>query len=133
LYFTHRLFRIDINLVKGESYEGELSEDAVVKIHGTIPVALVDLSNGDVVRDTEAVVAPITAHRNAFGSYSAIVVPQKLLAQVPLVEVIMKDVSYLVSSKFIFEAGVRHTVDVVIANNPDKVVINVGGGIDEWN
>lgn len=133
LHFTHRLSRIDVNLVKGEYYEGELPEDAVVKIHGTVPVALVDLKSGDIVKDPEAVSAPIIARNNASGSYSAIVVPQKLLSQIPLIEVIIKDVSYLVSSKFIFEAGVRHSVDVVLSDNPDKVVINVGGGIDEWN
>ena len=133
LHFTHRLSRIDVRLVKGEYYEGELPQDAVVKIHGTVPVALVDLKSGDIVRDPEAVAAPIIARNNASGSYSAIVVPQKLLSQIPLIEVIIKDVSYLVSSKFIFEAGVRHSVDVVLSNNPDKVVINVGGGIDEWN
>ena len=133
LHFTHRLSRIDVKLVKGEDYEGDLPEDAEVKIHGTVPVALVDLKSGDVVKDPEAVVASITAHRNASGDWSAIVVPQKLLSQVPLIEVIIKDVSYLVSSKFIFESGVRHTLDVVLSNNPDKVVINVGGGIDEWN
>ena len=133
LHFTHRLSRIDVNLVMGEYYEGELPEDAVVKIHGTVPVALVDLKSGDIVRDPEAVAAPIIARNNASGSYSAIVVPQKLLSQVPLIEVIIKDVSYLVSSKFIFEAGVRHSVDVVLSDNPDKVIINVGGGIEEWN
>lgn len=133
LQFTHRLSRIDINLVKGVDYEGELPEDAVVKIHGTVPVAIVDLTSGDVVKDPEAVVAPIIAHRNASGSYSAIMVPQKLLSQIPLVEVIMKDVSYLLSSKFIFDAGVRHTMNVMISTNPDKAIINIGGGIDEWN
>lgn len=133
LHFTHRLSRIDVNLVKGEYYEGELPQDAVVKIHGTVPVALVDLKSGDIVKDPEAVSAPIIARNTASGSYSAIVVPQKLLSQVPLIEVIINDVSYLVSSKFIFEAGVRHSVDVVLSDNPDKVVINVGGGIDEWN
>ena len=45
----------------------------------------------------------------------------------------MKDVSYLLSSKFIFESGKRHCVDVILSDNPDKVIISVGGGTDEWN
>ena len=133
LHFTHRLSKLEIRLVKGEDYEGELPEDAIVKIHGTVPAALVDLESGDVEKAPGSAAGTITAHCDAPGHYSAIIVPQKLLNQVPLVEVIVKDVSYLVSSKFVFESGKRHCVDVILSDNPDKVIINVGGGIDEWN
>lgn len=133
LHFTHRLSKLTIRLAKGVDYEGELPDDAIVNIHGTVPVALVDLESGDVEKSPDSPAGTITAHRDAPGYYSAIIVPQKILNQIPLVEVIVKDVSYLLSSKFIFESGKRHCVDVILSDNPDKVIISVGGGTDEWN
>lgn len=133
LKFTHRLSRLDIRLVKGDSYEGDLPQEAEVRIHNTVTTALVDFETGDVEKAQDVPASSITAHCNAPGSFSAIVVPQKILNQLPLVEVITKDVSYLVSAKFIFEAGMRHRVNVILSDNPDKVVINVGGGIEDWN
>ena len=64
---------------------------------------------------------------------TAIVVPQKILNQIPLVEVIVKDVSYLLSSKFIFGSGMRHSLDIVLSDNPNKVLISIGGGVIDWN
>ena len=64
---------------------------------------------------------------------TAIVVPQKILNQIPLVEVIVDDVSYLLSSKFIFGSGMRHSLDIVLSDNPDKVLISIGGGVIDWN
>ena len=133
LHFTHRLSRLDINLVKGPDYEGDLPSDAIVKVHGTVPVALVNLESGDVEKDPESPVGTLIACCNAPGSYSAIVVPQKILNQIPLVEVIVKDVSYLLSSKFIFGSGMRHSLDIVLSDNPDKVLISIGGGVIDWN
>lgn len=133
LQFSHRLSRLDIRLAKGEDYEGELPREAIVKVHGTVPVALADLESGDVVKDPDSATASIIAHCNAPGDYSAIIVPQKILTQIPLIEVIAKDVSYLVSSKFIFQGGMRHSVNIILSDNPDKVIINIGGGIDDWN
>lgn len=133
LKFTHRLSRLDIRLVKGEYYEGDLPQEAEVRIHNTVTTALMDFETGDVEKAQDVPASSITAHCNAPGSFSAIVVPQKILNQLPLIEVITKDVSYLVSAKFIFESGMRHKVDVILSDNPDKVVINVGGGIEDWN
>ena len=133
LHFTHRLSRLDINLVKGPDYEGDLPSDAIVKVHGTVPVALVNLESGDVEKDPESPVGTVIACCNAPGSYSAIVVPQKILNQIPLVEVIVKDVSYLLSSKFSFGSGMRHSLDIVLSDNPDKVLISIGGGVIDWN
>lgn len=133
LHFTHRLSRLDINLVKGPDYEGDLPSDAVVKVHGTVPVALVDLESGDVEKDPASPVGTIIACCTGPASYSAVVVPQKIMNQIPLVEVIVNDVSYLLSSRFIFGSGMRHTVDIILSDSPDKVLINIGGEIIDWN
>ena len=133
LNFRHKLSRLDINLVKGEDYEGELPKTAEVRIMNTVTTASMDLERGEIEKNPYGKEGTIKAHPNGVGSYSAIVVPQMLLNQVPLVEILVNDVSYIVSSKFIFESGVRHTMNVTLSSDPNKVVINIGGGISAWN
>lgn len=51
----------------------------------------------------------------------------------PLVEIIFKDVSYMIDSKFQFKSGVHHTLNITRNNNPDKVKIEIGGEIEsDW-
>ncbi len=133
LNFKHKLSRLDINLVKGEDYEGEIPADAEVRIMSTLPSALLNLETGDVEKDIYSTEKTITAHQNGTGKYSAIIVPQMLLNNVPLLEVIVGDVSYLLSCRFQFESGIRHTLNVTLTSDPDKAVINIGGGIQDWN
>ena len=59
-------------------------------------------------------------------------VPQRLTNQVPLVEVVMKGVSYMVESKFVFKPGIQHTLSVTISKNPEQVKIEIGGEIEDW-
>ena len=58
--------------------------------------------------------------------------PQRLDNRMPLVEVIMKGVSYVYESKFQFKPGVEHLVNMVISDNPDQVKIEIGGEIQDW-
>ncbi|MDO5527468.1 MAG: hypothetical protein Q4F85_15450 [Prevotella sp.] len=58
--------------------------------------------------------------------------PQRLDNRVPFVEVIMKGVSYLFESKFLFKSGVNHLVNLVIDDNPENVKIDIGGEIENW-
>ena len=51
----------------------------------------------------------------------------------PLVEVIANNVSYLYEAKFIFKPGVQHNITLVISNNPEKIKIEIGGEIKNWN
>lgn len=133
LTFRHKLSRLEIRLVKGEDYEGELPENATIKIHNTVPDAILDMVSGDIVKDPFGKVCSITAKKNSADSYSAIIVPQKLMTQVPLIEILTGEVSYLVSTKFIFSEGVCHTINITLSQDPDRVVINIGGGIEGWN
>ena len=133
LNFRHKLSRLDINLVKGEDYEGDLPATAEVRIMNTVTSAVMDMERGEIEKNPYGKTSTIIANQWAAGKFSAIIVPQKLMNQVPLVEVIVKGVSYLVNSKFIFESGVRHTLNITLSSDPDKVVINIGGGIEGWN
>lgn len=133
LVFSHKMSRLDINLIKGEDYEGSIPSDAVVYVHSTVTDAEIDLATGDVVKKSHANGTTIKAMKRSTGKYSAIVVPQRLSNRVPLVEVVCGGVSYLFESTFIFKSGTRHTVNLTLNNNPDKVKIEIGGEIQgDW-
>lgn len=133
LNFKHKLSRLDINLVKGDDYEGDLPATAEIRIMNTVTSASIDLERGEIEKNPYGTTGTIITRQWEPGRYSAIIVPQKILNQVPLVEILVNNVSYLVSTKFIFESGVRHTLNITLTSNPDKVIINIGGGINNWN
>lgn len=132
LQFHHRMSRIMIKLVKGEDYEGELPADAEVYIHNTVPEATIDLSAGVVTRNPYATTRSLRAKSLGSHKYTAIIVPQRLDNRQPLVEVIMKGVSYLYESKFLFRPGIQHSVQLAISKNPEQVKIEIGGEVENW-
>ena len=132
LTFRHLMSRLTIRLVKGEDFEGDMPTDAVILIHNTVPTASVDLSAGIVTRKTKGIKRTIKARQESNFQFGAIIVPQRLDNRVPVVEVVMKGVSYLFESKFLFKPGVNHLVNLVITNNPDQVKIEVGGEVENW-
>lgn len=73
-----------------------------------------------------------TAHQDDNYVFSAILVPQRVENRQPLVEVVMKGVSYMYESKFVFKPGVEHLVNLIITNNPDNVKIEIGGEVENW-
>lgn len=133
LQFAHRMSRMLIRLVEGEDYEGELPADAEVYIHNTVPEATIDLSVGVVTRNDYGTRQSIRAQSLGNHTYAAIIVPQRLDNRQPLVEVIMKGVSYLYESKFVFKAGIQHSVQLVITKNPEQVKIEIGGELENWD
>lgn len=133
LQFSHRMSRMLIRLVKSEDYEGDLPEDAEVYIHNTVPQATIDLSAGVVTRDSHGTRQSIQAQNLGSHKYAAIIVPQRLDNRQPLVEVIMKGVSYLYESKFVFKPGIQHTVQLVISKNPEQIKIEIGGELEDWD
>lgn len=133
LLFKHKLSKFTVKLTKGADYEGELPATATVFIHSTVPDCLIDLSTGDVVKDPYAPAKTITAKQLDAGEYTAIIVPQMLTNKKPLIEIVFKDVSYMVESKFQFKAGTHHVLNITVNNNPDKVKIEIGGEIEnDW-
>ena len=132
LNFKHIMSKLTIRLVKGEDFEGDIPTDAEIFIHNTVPTATFDISAGIVTRDVKGKKTTIKARQESDFQFGAIIVPQRLDNRVPLVEVIMKGVSYLFESKFLFKPGVDHLVNLVITDNPEQVKIEVGGEIENW-
>ena len=132
LSFRHIMSKLTIRLVKGEDFEGDMPTDAEIYIHNTVPTATLDISAGIVTRDVKGKKTTIKAHQESDFQFGAIIVPQRLDNRVPLVEVVMKGVSYLFESKFLFKPGVDHLVNLVITDNPEQVKIEVGGEVENW-
>lgn len=132
LTFKHIMSKLKIRLIKGEDFEGDMPTTATVYIHNTVPTATVDLQAGVATRYVKGTRQTITAHHDGDTSYSAIIVPQRIDNRQPLIEVVMKGVSYLFESKFQFKPGTEHLVNLIISDNPDKVKIDIGGEIQDW-
>ena len=133
LKFSHCMSRVAIQLTKGADYDGDLPDDATVYIHNTVPESTIDLNVGIPTKYPYGTEATITAHSEGNHLYAAIVVPQRLDRTRPLFEVVMKGVSYLVESSFVFRKGVCHTITLVISKNPSQIKIEIGGEIENWN
>lgn len=132
LAFAHKMSRINIVFTKGDDYTGDLPENADVYIHNTNPNAIIDLNSGDIICNSRLSTKTIKARYIANASYEAIVVPQRLSNRVPLIEVVVNNISYLVESKFIFKSGMNHIYKVILSDNPEKVEIEIGGSIQNW-
>ena len=133
LTFAHRMSKLNVRLVRGEDYDGELPEEAEVYVHNTVPSATIDLSAGFVTKNPYGTTETIRAMKTGAYQYSAIMVPQRIDNSKPLVEVVMKGVAYLVESRFVFKPGIQHTITVVISKNPEQVKIEIGGEIEDWD
>ncbi len=133
LLFKHKMSKFTVNILKGADFEGDIPSDLTIYLHSTVTDCLIDLSTGDVVKDPYAPAKTITTRKVDDDSYTAIVVPQMLTNKKPLVEIIFKDVSYMIERKFQFKTGMHHILNVTLNNNPDKVKIEVGGEIEGWN
>lgn len=132
LTFKHIMSKLKIRLIKGEDFEGDMPTTATMYIHNTVPTATVDLQAGVATRYVKGTRQTITAHQDGDTSYSAIIVPQRIDNRQPLIEVVMNGVSYLFESKFQFKPGTEHLVNLIISDNPDKVKIDIGGEIQDW-
>lgn len=130
LLFHHKMSKFTVNLIKGEDFEGEIPAEMAIYVHNTVTDCLIDLATGDVIKDPHAAAKTITSKRVDEDTYTAIIVPQMLTNKVPLLEIIFKDVSYMIESKFQFKTGMHHVLNVTLNNNPDKVKIEVGGEIE---
>lgn len=132
LTFKHIMSKLKIRLIKGEDFEGDMPTDAKVYVHGTVPTATIDLQAGVATRYVKGTRQTIIAHQDGDTSFSAIIVPQRIDNRQPFIEVVMRGVSYLYESKFLFKPGTEHLVNLVISENPDQVSIKIGSEIQNW-
>lgn len=133
MQFSHKMSNVVVNLVKGETFEGEIPSTAEVYLYSTTTAALVDLSTGDVAKDSYAGEGTIKCRKLNDTKFTAIVVPQSITSRRPLVEVIVDNVSYLMEGKISYRQGYRHTITVTLDKNPEQIKIDIGGKVEDWN
>lgn len=133
MQFAHKLSCVNVQLIKGESYEGEIPANTQVYLYSTTPDAFISLSTGDAAKDSYGSAASIRCYQVSNTLYKAVVVPQNLTTTRPLVEVVIGNVSYLMEGKISYKPGMRHTLSVTLEQNPGKIKINTGGAIVNWN
>lgn len=133
MQFAHKMSCIVVKLEKGENFEGSIPGDAEVYIYSTVAKASINLSTGDVAKDSYAGTSTIRCLKKSDTEYTAVVVPQNITSRRPLAEIIVGGVSYLMEGKISLKPGMRHTLTVTLDKNPEKVKIDVGGEIGDWN
>ena len=132
LVFQHKLSKITLNLVKGDTYEGDYPSDATFYIHGTVPDATVDLTTGSVTNNLYGRAQTITCHKVSESQYEAIIIPQRIATRAPLFEMISHGISYLVEGTFNFKPGINYTFDVTLNASTESIRIDIGGEIEDW-
>ena len=133
LSYKHIMSKLLIKLVKGPEYSGDYPDFSELYIHNVVPTAIVDLTNGSVVKDMYGEETTIKAKRVDNGTFEAIIVPQRIESSKPLVELISYGVSYLMESSFYFRNGKVHMLELTINGNPDQISVEIGGEIKDWN
>ena len=133
LTFSHIMSKLKIRLVKGEDYEGEMPKNAKVYIHSTLTSASIDLAAGIATPDSRKPRQIIKAHKDDDYIYSAIIVPQRIDGQLPLVEVVMNGISYLYEGRFVFKQGTQHYINLVISTTPEHNTIAINGSSKKWD
>lgn len=133
MQFSHKMSNVIVELVRGETFEGEIPTTAEVYLYSTTTASLIDLSTGDVTKDSYAGEGTIKCRKLSNTKFTAIVVPQSITSRRPLVEVIVDNVSYLMEGKISYRPGMRHTITVTLDKNPEQIKIDIGGKVEGWN
>ena len=132
LNFRHCMSKLTVRLVKGPDYDGDELPEAEVYVHNTVTEATVDLAVGIVTPAKFGKLHTVKAKAAGKDEYTAVLVPQRIANRVPLIEVLMKGVSYLVETNFRFKQGIHHTFTLIISKNPEQVKIEIGGELENW-
>ncbi len=135
LAFHHMMSKLVVNIVRGESYEGELPEDIVAHIYNTATTARVNWRTGSLEKYLYSENKTIKMKQVDGDSFEAIVVPQFIERSTPLVEITMEGIAYLLEYDMSFRPGEQHTITVTLNTSPDqeKIEINIDGEVGDWN
>ena len=135
LQFNHMMTRVVVDIVRGESFEGELPEDIDVHIYNTATSAIVDWRIGSLQAYTQGAHKTIKMRQLDGDTFDAIVVPQFIQRSTPLIEITMEGIAYLLETSISFRPGKQHTITVKLNTSPDqeKIEISIDGKIDDWD
>lgn len=134
LDFRHVLAKCSVNIVKGDNFEGDVPDDIVVHIYNTVVDYYLDLNKGTAGQCPAGSRKTITMHKKDNLHFDAIVVPQNIETNTPLIEVMSGGISYLLHYSMSFKPRYNHTINVILNTSPDqeKIEISIDPDLDEW-
>ncbi len=132
MQFAHKMSNVMVELVPGENFEGTVPGNTKVYLYSIVTSAVIDLSSGDVAKDSYAGESTVQCFKVDNDTFKAIVVPQSITSKRPLVEVVIDNVSYLMEGKISYRQGYRHTITVTLDTDPENIKINIGGQLENW-
>ncbi len=133
MQFRHLMSKITIRIVKGSQYEGDLPENMELYLHNMLSTASIDLTEGVVTGEAKAARTTVKSRRVDATTFSAVVIPQRLETNAPLIEVITGETSLLYEGKILFKSGVHYIYNFIISRNPEQSRIYVSGEQNDWN
>lgn len=134
LKFHHLMSRCVVRLEEGPEFTGEIPSDGRVRIYNTVTDAEVDMESGTASRSSYGYKRTITMHKLSEREFEAIIVPQRIEARTPLIEINMGGISYLLEYGISFRPGYTHTITVTLNTSPDQeqIEISIDPGIQNW-
>ena len=138
LQFKHMMSRLIVKVKKGDKFEGEIPDDIVVHLYNTATTAKVNWQKGSLEKYPYSEKKTITMRKLATEEglpvFDAIVVPQFIERNTPLVEITMGGIAYLFDYSMAFLGGYQHTISVILNTSPDqeKIEIQIEGDVSGW-
>jgi len=135
LHFKHMMSKCVVEVVKGDTFEGEIPNDIVCHIYNTSTSCKVDCVAGSLEKDSFGEKKTITMNKFSNTHFEAVVVPQNIELRTPLIELTMGGIAYLLDYSLSFRPGYVHTITVTVNTSPDQeqIEISIDPGIDDWN
>ncbi len=135
LKFHHMMSRVVVKVAKGPKFEGDIPDDIVTHIYNTATTAKVNYTIGSLEKYLFSENKTIKMRKVDEMTFEAIVVPQFIERNTPLVEITMGGIAYLLEYSLSLRPGMQHTVTVTLNTSPDqeKIEISIDGSTDTWN
>lgn len=132
LQFKHICTKLVIKLVRGEDFTDDIPDNTEVYLHSTVPTATIDFTKGIVSKDIYGTREKIKARKIASDTFEVILVPQSITERLPFIEIIMGDVAYMTEDMFSYRPSVQYSVNITLNSSPDKIKVEIGGEVTDW-
>lgn len=133
LQFRHLLSKLNVIIVEGDKFEGDIPVDIALHVYNTTTSGKVNLQEGSIEKDPFGAKGTITAKKVSDHLFEAIVVPQFIEKKTPLIEVTMGGIAYLLEYSISFRPGYEHTIRLTVNTSPDQEMIEISIDADPGN
>lgn len=134
LRFYHMMARCKVCIIKGKNFEGDIPDDIVVHIYNTITEAKVNVAKGTLEKNPFGSKKTITMKKIDNQNFEAVLIPQNIENNTPLIEVTMGGIAYLLETSLSFKPAYTHTINLTLNTSPDQeqIEISIDPSIQNW-